>query len=265
MALGFFASGVFAGTESKFYAEQSSPEKTDSPWEVRIGIPAWIPKISGDFTIRDVTSSVDINTLDSLDSLDGLFVLSIYVRYQRWEVFGDGFYVKVTDDVTLPGLLFTQADLELTSAFAQGFLGYRVINSSKGYLSLFAGARYNYMGGDLQIFDNGDPRFPALRMALGIPNNLQVSGSRSFVDPVIGFKGNVQLSKPISLWIKADVGGFNLNSGTAFAVNGGVEFQITRCLWLQTGWSYLKNDYSSGSFANNTEMSGPLIQFGLTF
>ena len=242
---------------------QSSPET--SPWEVRIGIPGWIPTISGDFGVRNVTSDVDINVLDHLDQLDAIFVLSAYVRYQRWEVFGDGFYVKVSDNVTVPRLLSAGADLSLKSGFAQGFLGYRVINSSKGYLSLFAGARYNYMGGDFHIFDNGDPRFPMLRMALGIPDNLRVSGSRSWVDPVVGLKGKVQVWKPISLFIKGDVGGFDVNSGTTYAVNGGVEFQITRWLWLQTGWAYLKNDYSSGGFSNKTELSGPLVQLGVNF
>lgn len=208
---------------------------------------------------------VDTNTLDHLSSLEALFVLSVYVRYNRWEVFGDGFYAQVDDSVTVPRLLSTTADLSLESGFAQAFLGHRVIDCEKGNLSIFAGARYNYMGGDLQVFDNGDPRFPALRLALGIPANLQVSGSRSWVDPVVGVKGKAHLWKPVSLFAKADVGGFGLNSGTAYAINGGLEFQITRCLWLQTGWCYLKNDYNSGGFTNNTELSGPLVQFGMNF
>jgi hypothetical protein len=262
------ASLASAGPESEYYAQKpitGPPSSNASDWEVRIGIPGWVPTITGDFSIRGVTSSVDIDVLDHLPSLDGLFVLSAYVRYQRWEIFGDGFYVNVSDSVTLPGLLSAQGDLSLKTGFAQAFLGYRVIDSPKGYLSLFAGARYNYMGGDLQIFDNGDPRFPNLRMQLGIPANLQVSGSRSWVDPVVGLSGKVHISKPVSLWAKGDVGGFGLNSGTAYAVSGGVEFQITRCLWLQTGWVYVKNDYSSGGFSNETELSGPLVQFGLNF
>jgi len=244
---------------------QPAPDDGSSLWEVRIGIPGWIPTISGDYQIRGVTSSVDLNTLDSLDSVDGLFVLSLYVRYDRWEFFGDGFYLKASDDVTLPGLLFTRADLTLKSGLAQGFVGYRLINNSKGYFSVFAGARYIYMGGDLQAFDNGDPRFPILRIGLGIPSSLRVSGSKSFVDPVVGVTGKVHVWKATSLYGKVDVGGFGVNEGTSYAISAGAEFQITRCLWLQTGWTYFKNDVSSGGFSNNTEMSGPLIQFGLNF
>lgn len=202
---------------------QPAPDNGPSLWEVRVGIPGWAPTISGDYQIRGVTSSVDLNTLDSLDSLDALFVLSLYVRYDRWEFFGDGFYVKASDDVTLPGLLFTQADLTLKSGFAQGFVGYRLINTSKGYFSVFAGARYTYVGGDLQAFDNCDPLFPILRMELGIPSDLRVSGSKSFVDPVVGVSGKVHLWKPISLYGKVDVGGFGVNEGTSYAINAGAE------------------------------------------
>jgi len=259
------ASLAQSGTEYHAPTAPTIQPSGESPWEVRIGIPGWVPTISGDFGLRGVTSSVDINVLDDLSEIDGLFVLSAYIRYQRWEIFGDGFYVNVSDSVTVPDLLSTTADLSLKSGFAQGFLGYRVIDCPKGNLSIFAGARYNYMGGDLHVFDNGDPRFPVLRLALGIPDNLKVSASRSWVDPVVGVKGKVHLWKPISLFAKADVGGFGLNSGTAYAINGGLEFQITRYIWLQTGWSYLKNDYSSDGFTNNTDLSGPLVQFGLNF
>jgi len=259
------ASLAQSGTEYHAPTAPTIQPSSESPWEVRIGIPGWVPTISGDFGLRGVTSSVDINVLDDLSEIDGLFVLSAYIRYQRWEIFGDGFYVNVSDSVTVPDLLSTTADLSLKSGFAQGFLGYRVIDCPKGNLSIFAGARYNYMGGDLHVFDNGDPRFPVLRLALGIPDNLKVSASRSWVDPVVGVKGKVHLWKPISLFAKADVGGFGLNSGTAYAINGGLEFQITRYIWLQTGWSYLKNDYSSDGFTNNTDLSGPLVQFGLNF
>ncbi len=197
------ASLASAGPESSTHPQlstkfQPAPDDGSSLWEVRIGIPAWAPTITGDFGLRGVNSSVDLNSLDALSSLDGLFVLSVYVRYQRWEVFGDGFYLDKTDSVTVSNLLSTTAALSMQTGFAQAFLGYRVVNSPKGYLSLFAGARYNYMGGDLQIFDNGNPQFPILRLALGIPNNLQVSGSRSWVDPVVGLKGKVHVWKPVS-------------------------------------------------------------------
>ena len=53
-------------------------------------------------------------------------------------------------------------------------------------LSLFAGAHYSYLGGDLSIFDNGDARLVRLRELLGIRKRLDFSDSTGWVDPVIG-------------------------------------------------------------------------------
>ena len=51
-------------------------------------------------------------------------VLSAELRYQRWELFGDGQYMEVGASATLPGLLFTNANVHLKDGLAEGFLGY---------------------------------------------------------------------------------------------------------------------------------------------
>jgi hypothetical protein len=78
------------------------------------------------------------------------------------------------------------ANIHLQVGLAEGFVGYRVINCDKAFLSLFAGARYTYQGGDLSIFNNGDARLVILRRLLGIRNRLDFSDSTGWVDPVIG-------------------------------------------------------------------------------
>ena len=213
-------------------------------------------------------------------------MLSADIRYQRWEFFGDGQYMEVGASATLPGLLFTTANLHLKSGLAEGFVGYRLINCDKASLSLFAGARYSYMAGDLSIFNNGDARLAILRRLLGLRNKLDFSGSIDWVDPVIGARGKVRVWRAISLYAEGDVGGFDANSDSAFEVHrqgrtlvktpvsssdwsyqvqGGVEFQVTRWMWAQVGWRYLKYDFVHGGFTNKTELNGPFIQGGVNF
>jgi opacity protein-like surface antigen len=264
------ASIVLAGTET--YDAKSTPPplsqacETPSPLEVRIGIPGWITGISGDFGVRGIVSPLDVKFSDILKRLDQVpIVLSAYVRYNRWEFFGDGQYLSLSDSVTLPGVLFDRADIEVKSGLVEAFVGYRLINCEKGSLSLFAGGRYNYMSGDLQIFDNGDPRFPALRQRLGIPLNLRVSGSKEWVDPVIGIGGKMKVAKAVSVYAKGDIGGFGAASDFTWQVQGGLEFQVTRSLYSDVGWRYMKYDYTSGGFTNKTELNGPYIETGLKF
>jgi hypothetical protein len=168
----------------------------------------------------------------------------------------------------------------------EGFLGYRLINCDKAFLSLFAGARYNYEGVNLSIFDNGNAQIPILRELLGLPKKLDAEGSIDWVDPVIGARGKVRIWKATSLYAEGDIGGFDANSDSAFEIErqggtlvkkpissedwsyqlqGGLEFQISRWFWLQTGWRWLRTDFVSEGFTNKTDLNGPFIQGGVNF
>ena len=261
--------------------------ETPKPFEIRVGLPGWFAGLSGESGVKGVVSSADVSFDQLVRHLTHFpIALGADVRYQRWEFFGDGQYMEVGDSVTLPGLLFTNANLHIQSGLAEAFLGYRVINCEKATLSLFAGARYTYMGINLSIFDNGDARLPLLRQLLGLPKKLNAEGSTDWVDPVIGARGKVKIWKAISLYAEGDIGGFDANSGSAFElqrtgntiaktsvkssdwsyqVQGGIEVQLTRSIWTQLGWRYLKYDYRLGGFTNKTELNGPFLQTGMNF
>jgi hypothetical protein len=284
---------ALAGTASYDYKDKEAPPPPPESWcvappdtEFRIGIPGWPAGLSGDFGVKGVVTDQDVKFTEILKRLDMVATGSLYGRYHRWEIFADGQYLKLSDTAVLRGLLFDTARVSLKSAFAEAFLGYRVINCQKASLSLFAGARYNYMSGDLHIAKDSDPRFPILRELLGIPRSLRVSGSKDWVDPVVGMSGKVHIWKAVSLWAEGDVGGFDANSDSVFKlgrvgrrpaivrgtgddwsyqVQGGLEFQVTRWLWSDVGWRYLKYDYTSGGFTNKTELSGPFINTGINF
>jgi hypothetical protein len=282
---------AWAGTEN--YDNKAAPPPAPEPGcvtpqdtEFRIGIPGWLAGLQGDFGVFGVVTDQDVDFTDILKRLDMIALGSLYARYHRWELFADGQYMKLHDRAVLPGLLFDTARVSLKSAFAEGFLGYRLINCQSGSLSFFAGARYNYMSGDLNIAKDSDPRFPVLRKLLGIPLSLRVSGTEDWVDPVIGAKGKFHVWKPISLWAEGDVGRFDANGDSAVAltrkgrrpvleqvsssdwsyqIQGGIEIQLTRWMWSQLGRRYLKYDYVSAGFTNKTAMNGPFIQGGVNF
>jgi hypothetical protein len=262
--------------------------ETPPPFEIRIGAPGWIAGLSGDVGAKGVVSNVDVGFEELFDHLTHVpIVLSADIRYKRWEFFGDGQYLEVGDSATLPGLLFTNANVHVKSGLAEAFLGYRLINCDKAALSIFAGARYTYLGANISIFDNGDARLVILRRLLGIRKKLDFSDSTGWVDPVLGARGRLKLWKATSLYVEGDVGGFDANSGSAFEVHregrrnivktprdssdwsyqvqGGLEVQLSRWFWTQVGWRYLKYDYVSEGFTNKTALNGPFVQAGVNF
>jgi len=286
------AATIFAGSEPYDISKEAPPPpqpwcETPATLEIRIGVPGWMAGVSGNSGVKGVVTDVDVSFDQLLTHLTHVpIVLSADVRYKRWEFFGDGQYMEVGASATLPGLLFTNANIHLKTGLAEGFVGYRLINCDKAALSLFAGARYNYQGGDLSIFNNGDARLVILRRLLGIRNKLAFSDSTDWVDPVIGARGRVKIWRATSLYAEGDVGGFEANSASAFEIHregrtiaresvdssdwsyqvqGGLEFQISRWFWLQVGWRYLKYDYNQEGFTNKTALNGPQVQGGMNF
>jgi len=283
---------LFAGSE--YDISKEAPPPPPKPWcetpptlEIRIGAPGWMAGVSGNSGVKGVVADPDVSFDQLLTHLTHVpIVLSADIRYKRWEFFGDGQYMEVGTSASLPGLLFTDANIHLKVGLAEGFVGYRVINCDKAALSFFAGARYSYQGGDLNIFNNGDARLVRLRELLGIRNKLAFSDSTDWVDPVIGARGRVKIWKATSLYAEGDVGGFDANSGSAFEIHregrtiarepvessdwsyqvqGGLEFQISRWFWAQVGWRYLKYDYRQEGFTNKTALNGPQVQGGINF
>jgi opacity protein-like surface antigen len=82
-------------------------------------------------------------------------------------------------------------------------------------------------------------------------------------------RGRVKIWKATKIFAEGDVGGFNANADTAFALRrqgrtivresidstdwsyqlaGGLEFQLTRNLWAQVGWRYMKYDFKKNGF-----------------
>ena len=220
--------------------------------EFRVGLPGWMAGMSGDFGVRGAVADVDIKFSDILKRIDMIGAGSLYYRSHRWEFFADGLYLRLSDTAGLRGVLFGSGHLAMKSAFAEGFVGYRLVNCQQGYLSLFAGFRYNYMSGDFRLLGT--------RAAGG-----HTFGETDWVDPVVGLGGRVHLWKPVSLWARADFGGFGAASDFTWQAQGGLEVHVTRCIYSDIGWRYLKNDYASGGFTDKTAMSGPYIEAGITF
>jgi opacity protein-like surface antigen len=288
----FSAAGLFAGSEYDISKETPAPPpqawcETPEKLEIRIGVPGWLAGVSGDVGVKGVVSDIDVRFDQLFRHLTHVPVaLSADIRYQRWEFFGDGQYMEVGDSATLPGLLFTDATAHMKVGGAGAFAGYRLINCDKAWLTLFAGARYTHLEGDLSLVNNGDARLVILRRLLGIRNKLDFSASTGWVDPVIGARGKVKIWKATSLYAEGDVGGFDANSGSAYEIHregrtimrdsvdssdwsyqlqGGLEFQISRWFWAQAGWRYLKYDFVKSGFTNKIDLNGPFIQSGINF
>jgi hypothetical protein len=125
---------LFGGPEpiandGKDYSKEVPPlEKSwcETPplWEVRIGLPGWLAGLSGDSGVKGLAASTDVKFTQLLKHLTHFpIALSVNARYRRWEFWVDGQYLEVGTSATLPGLLFTDANVHVKTALAEGFVG----------------------------------------------------------------------------------------------------------------------------------------------
>lgn len=365
-----------------------------SDWNLLVTMPGWAAGLSGDIGVAGYSPvAVDMGFLDILENLDMAAMLTLEARHRRWGLILDGIYMDMGTSGATPGGLLTSVDVQVEQVLAEVDLAYRLLEGKQGYLDVFVGARYIYMGTEINFhLDNTgvseisnelsnaivdrtvtaiqkevhktatriesqlaaldlSQRADALRaevrtavvekalqeqafrdiirtihgltpaerqlvvqkiesskqiiaankaltqavireraatevasarrkaqqavarakkeLAHAIDATIrrtvpeQVSGSKSWVDPLVGFRGRLNLTDKLYLAARGDIGGFGVGSELAWNAFGSLGYQWTERLSTELGYRHLSMDYSDGGFIFDADMSG--IFLGLTY
>jgi hypothetical protein len=105
-------------------------------------------------------------------------------------------------------------------------------------------------------------RLTYLRVELDVDPGPTVDDSESWVDPLIGLRGDLELTERLALFAEADVGGFGIGSDLAwnaqlFLTYRTAVFGVATDLAL--GYRALRQDYDHNDFAYDVTTSGPII------
>lgn len=73
------------------------------------------------------------------------------VRKGRWGLLADGYYADLSASQDLGGVFYKSGSLSLQQAFASLALACRIIDDRRGFLDVYAGARYNYLGSQVSL------------------------------------------------------------------------------------------------------------------
>jgi len=87
----------------------------------------------------------------------------------------------------------------------------------------------------------------------------QRSGNETWVDPIIGLSGRVELGNGFALQAEGDVGGFGLVSDIDWQVLGTLQYEVADSITLDAGYRYLAVDYKNGGFLLDVALSGPIV------
>ena len=244
------ATGLDAGTAA---VSVPAPAPMAPAWSFRIAPYAWLTAIDGDIGIGPLTAPVDISFSDTLDKLDMAYMFLAEAGYGRWTLTADFVYGDFSNSIPGGGLLFSSFRYEYSQWVITPTVGYRMIETDSNSMDVFAGAR-------VTSFET------TLTGRLVGGGQIQRGADDTWTDPIIGIRGQSELSERFFLRYNADIGGFGVSSDLVWQAFLGLGYRITENASLAVGYRGLGVDYSSGKYRTLDVINhGPLLGFEFRF
>lgn len=239
---------LIASMMSTATAQSLTRSEPSDGWSFTFAPYVWAAGIEGEAATLPPAppAQVDAGFDDILDNLDVAFMGIAEARKGRFGLLADIVYTKLSIDGQTPGPFFSGADVELKT-FVGTFEGaYHAVVEKGKSLALLAGLRVWSTTTELSL---GAGILPAQRR----------KDTETWVDPIIGIQGRVELGANVYLTGLAHVGGFGIASDITWDIFGGLGYAFNDRYSAVIGYRHLAVDYEKGSFLFDVEMSGPVI------
>lgn len=242
----FSAIPLFASTTAPSVSDSQSLSSTsDSEWNVRVAGYGWFTALKGDVGVKGHVAPIDVKFEDIVDKIDMSFMGIVEVGRGRWSFASDLFYAKLSADKTRSDTLY---EMEVEQFIGNFVVAYRAMEHTQGFVDVYAGARVNYMSNELYI-DR-----PILA-------DTDVSGSKTWVDPIIGVRFQQGLSEKVFLRGVMDVGGFDVQSDLTWQALAMLGYRLSDSSNIGLGYRGIGTDYTDGGFKYDVISHGLLLGF----
>jgi opacity protein-like surface antigen len=228
------------------------PTPSGEGWSFRAAPYGWLTAVEGDVTVGHLTTPVDISMADTLESVDMTFMGLFEVSYNRWSLGVDLIYGKLSQDIDGGGHLFDSFRFEQKQLFVIPAVSYRVIDNENYHMSIYAGARVTAMEVELTG-----------RFARGGETTSSVD--ESWIDPLVGIRGQADLSDRWFFRYAGDIGGFGVNSDLIWNAFAGLGYNVNDSVGLILGYRALGMDYTQGAFTMDVVSHGPVMGLEVRF
>lgn len=228
------------------------PTPSGEGWSFRAAPYGWVTAVDGDVTVGPITTPVDISMVDTLESVDMTFMGLFEVSYNRWSLGVDVIYGKLSQDIPAGGHLFDSFRFEQKQLFVIPAVSYRVIDNENYHMSVYAGARVTGMEVELtgRFVGGGETNHVA---------------DDSWIDPLVGIRGQADLSDRWFFRYAGDIGGFGVSSDLIWNAFAGVGFNVNDSVGLIAGYRALGMDYTKGAFTMDVVSHGPVLGLEVRF
>ncbi|MFV9615534.1 MAG: YfaZ family outer membrane protein [Gammaproteobacteria bacterium] len=179
----------------------------------------------------------------SLDNLDDYLSLKFAAKHGRFALLFDSLRARYQDETaTNPVNLNIATDL----GFVELAASYQLFDKHK--LDLFGGVRRTFL--DIDVI-----------MSPFIDNK----SSYSWTDPLIGLRYNYSFTKKWQLWLRGDVGGFDVATQRTVNATADIQYIINRYVSTTVGYRYLQIDFKEDDILYDVNLKGVYLGVGIHF
>ncbi|WEK51518.1 MAG: hypothetical protein P0Y66_05795 [Candidatus Kaistia colombiensis] len=227
--------------------EQEAPVAAPG-WTFIVAPYAWAPSMSGNVGYGDVKADFNVDFSQLLNHLDFAGMGVVEARYDRFSIFSDLLFMKLSADAKLPQGLDAELGTELlqwTPAAA-----YSVIKTGRGNFDVMAGARLWSVETSLGLSDESE-------------RQLNRSHTATWVDAIVGVKGQYSVTDSVFVngWALAGGGG----STSTWDLLGAVGYKVNDRFQAMAGYRAQGVDYRNGPFDFNAVIQGPILGATIKF
>ncbi|WP_159715175.1 porin family protein [Geminicoccus flavidas] len=232
----------------------AGPATTAGGWTFKLTPYAWLAGLDGKVRTRSrlPAADVDASFSDIFDDTNFALMMLGEARRDRFGVILDVDYLDISSEGSTPGDLFSGVKASSNVLIGTLGLAYRVLDRPKGLIDVVGGAR-------LWSIDN------ELKLEAGRLNEVSTSRDQTWVDPIIGLRGGVDLSDDIYVSAYTDIGGFGAGSKFTWQVLASVGYRFNDHLTAEVGYRYLSVDYDHDGFLWDVDLYGPVIGISYRF
>lgn len=214
---------------------------TDKEWHLEVSAYALAAGLSGDVTVRGITSDLDVGFDEIWDNLEFSAMGKVRIEHGKWAVTTDVIYMSL-------GASKDNVSIDFDQWVVEPSLSYEVCTG----FEVLAGARYNNLSGTVRG-----------------PFGINPTGTQEWWDPIVGANAALPLSERLSLVVRGDVGGFDVGSDLTWQAFPYLNWHLCKSASIHVGYRWVYTDYSTGSglnrFRYDVMTQGPQVGFSFRF
>jgi len=233
-----------------------NPHPNPSDWHVDwIPFYLWFSGLNGNVGAGGYVAPVSVSFSQVIDQLNIGLMTALDVRRKRVGVFTDLIFMSLSSDQksTPVGTAFVGFTANAKELIVDPEVYVRLLDRDRGSVDAVGGARFWRLNNSLDLFP---------------PNNqpgVTAGQTQSWVDPVLGARFRLNLSKGFFVNLNGDAGGFGVGSQLTWQTYAGVGKEFKKKYSVLLGYRYLDVDYKSGGFLYDVHMNGLQAGFNIRF